>query len=289
MKLVIRALGFVCSLSVVFACKKTSNDSNAVYNGPKLTKVMVWGASRPSSTIAIYEYHYDDGNRVTRIDQSIGDSANGDIKTYLYDTTTWYYKGNERLPYKNTGIAIFSMLPEKYFYYDNQGRLIRDSVIDIVCRCSYVRTYTWSGNHVMIPNNRPYGGGIPGRVTDSITLNNNNQLSIFTVGIQSQTGRITGSIFTSDNKLNPLHTLNIQAATPFTTVYGFPTVGYSQNNITETAAGFYELLGPNPGSFVNSALVISYKYNYNDHNLPVSCETTGKSPDDQKIIFYYTN
>jgi hypothetical protein len=285
MKSVIRILGMVLSLMLVFSCRKHANDSNSGYNGPTLSQVVIWNIQQPRYGVEVFDYYYDNLNRVTEIDHTTGDSTNSWVQAMYRDTTKWFYNGNEQQPYKNTGIGIGQTKNVSYFLYDNQGRLVKDSLITANCNCYYVKKYNWSGNKIIaIGTSGSYSGGIYSTAKDSIVINNDNYLWNFRVNDPAD---MSGSSFAYDNKMNPLHTLNIHSATSFTTIGGVPTAGYSKNNITTLTNGLYEAYTGKPVQ--NTQNTTTYKYNYNTNNLPVDGETSNRAPNNVKIRFTYTN
>src|SRR5689334_6667819 len=137
MKPIIQLLGIILSFSLLFACRKDSHDKTPSPNGTKLSKVIVFSSVRPATTIEVYEYRYDAMNRVTEIALAVGDSASGEAQTKPYETTKWFYNGNEQQPYRSTNSS-----GEHYYSYDGQGRLVYDSLIFANCICYDLRKYT---------------------------------------------------------------------------------------------------------------------------------------------------
>jgi hypothetical protein len=286
MKTIIRTLGIVLSLTPIFSCGKHSDDSNWDYSGPKLSKVMVWDSTHPLSGIEIFEFRYDGKNRVTTISHSIGDSANGQIRSMPYDSTQWFYKGNALQPYKSTSNQIYKSY-DLYFFYDNQGRLISDSSITNNCNCYYVKKYNWFGNKVITSGvSGFYSIGTTSPTRDSSIINENNYLATFNITDPSKNW--PGRFYTYDDKINPANTMNIHAATSFTTIGGLPSVGYSKNNATQITNSAYVPYTANPIGIL-IAQTVAYKYNYNANNLPVDCEVSNNSPHSMRIKFYYSN
>jgi len=281
MKPTLQLLGIILSFSLLFACKKDSHDTTPGPNGSKLSKVIVWSSVPPVTSISVYQYNYDAMNRVTGISLAVGDSASGEAQTKPYETTKWFYNGNEQQPYRSTNSN-----GEHYYSYDDQGRLVYDSLVFANCTCYDVKKYNWSGNKVM---GALISGTSGGTITifDSSVISDKNYLARYNLSSQPSTN-VAGEQYLYDNKSNPLHTLNIHNAAAFSYVGGIPTTGYNENNNTEIAYGYRDTYGPGPVTFVKSQ-IITYKYTYNSYNLPVDCETSGNTAIPSKIKFFYTN
>lgn len=280
MKPFIQILGITLSFSFLFACKKHSDDTTPGPNGTKLSKVIEYSSVGSVTSLNVFEYHYDAMNRVTEITHAVGDSSGGEAQAKPYETTRWYYNGNEQLPYRSTNNS-----GERYYAYDNQGRLIYDSVGLANCNCYDLKKYNWSNNKVICALTSGKPGGTSTTSFDSSVISGQDYLGRYN---GSLLGSATyGTLYTYDNRINPLHTLNIHAAAAFTGVDGLPSVGYSENNNTEIAYGYSDNSGPGPVTFVKSQ-ILTYKYNYNSYNLPVDCELSGNTPTPSRTKFYYT-
>ncbi|OQP40948.1 hypothetical protein A4H97_15195 [Niastella yeongjuensis] len=277
----IQLLGVILSFSLLFACKKDSNDSGS--NSTKLSKVIVWNTIGYSHTIDVYGYRYDGMNRVSEITYANGDSASGEEQAKPYESIKWFYNGNEQKPFKSSGVNQSFIHYDEYYFYDDMGRLVGDSIVD--ANSHNEEKYSWGNNMIVrtsIWSNTT--GGMSSVNQDTITLSDKSQLGA--TGSNPQTGESFGSLYTYDNKINPLHLLNIRAAATFTAIAGLPTAGYNENNLIETANGYFDIYGPGPAVFVKSQ-IISSKYNYNAGGLPVDCETSGNIAGITRYKFYY--
>jgi hypothetical protein len=287
MKLVIRVLAAALIVSAMPSCKKEDANNNS-YTGTLLSKVIVWTSNpfQSKAIIEVYKYHYDALNRVTEIAYSNGDSAKGESGAKYLNSKKWFYKGDEQLPYKCTDVNDSALLSELYFLYDNQGRLVSDSLPTTVVNTFTVRKYNWFPDRVLTIT-ASHEMGIIAMSTDSIQINSQNYLAQF--GTSSSFGLgIPALYFTYDNKINPLHKLNIHAAISLSAIGGVPNFGYSENNKIEVKTGYLKIFGVPAGTFSQSG-TFSYTYNYNAHNLPVDFEITGNLPNPSKIKFYYNN
>ncbi|OQP40947.1 hypothetical protein A4H97_15190 [Niastella yeongjuensis] len=286
MKSLIPILGIMLSVSVVFSCKKHSGDEGS--NGTVLSKIIVRGSSNlPSGSIEVNKYYYDAQNRITGFDYLYGDAAKDESGAKYVSTTKWFYKGDEQLPYKYTQFKDSIFVNEMYFFYDNQGRLATDSFLPNVTHTSYtIRQYNWYVDKLMIISAIHAMGTIAMR-TDSFQINNHNVLAQFGTSYPLGQG-IPATYYTYDNNINPIHALNIHAAIPLGNLGGINNNGYSENNPTEMKTGFIPLFG-GPGGYTPAG-TLTYKYNYNEHNLPVDCEATGDGNivGSLKTNFYYT-
>lgn len=287
MKPLIHKLGIVLCLLVLFSCKKDHNDTPS--NGTRLSKVIVWSSSFPSyPSISVNQFYYDALNRVSKIDYSNGDSAKGESGAKYAYSTKWFYNGNEQLPYKYTIADDSTVFSELYFFYDNQGRLVLDSLPTPDVNTYTIKKYNWLPGRVLTITAK-HEMGIIAMSTDSSQINSQNCLAQFGTSYAIGSG-MPAFYYTYDNKINPLHTLNIHAALPFTSIGGVGNLGFSENNQIELKTGFFRLFGSPAGTFSPTGSATN-KYNYNAHNLPVNCEMTtdGNIIGKSKSKFYYTN
>lgn len=289
MKTVVRILAVILSLSLVFACKKNSNDTGTAYNGPRLSKVIVWTSLSPTPSIEIYEYHFDALKRVTEMTYARGDSASGESQaTYMSSNAKkWFYNGDEQQPYKCTGSGASNY--EKYFFYDNQGKLATDSMVSDNCNCYYLEKYSWFNDKIILNStSATYSVGVTANFRDSSLISNTNYLANY--NFNNSPAELRGRLYTYDNKISAFHTLNIHVASPITTAeWGFAP-GYSNNNATEVTSGSIPITSLGYGSFIKDK-TYTYKYTYNPNNLPDACEANigSANPLPAHIKFYYTN
>lgn len=280
-------MGFIVSLAVMLSCKKGDSsydpDPDPGLTGTKLSKVIFRRLTNPQSA-DIYEYHYDNLNRITEITYS-ADGKN-DYAMYQPGTQHWYYNGNEQLPYKSVGVLPDSNA-QVYYFYDTNGRLISDSIIAYYCFCNDKYIHNWFNDKILNTElivSKTAGDTIALR--DSSTINNSNVTEIFTLHHPVDKG-ILGDYYSFDDKINPLNTLNIHAALPFITKGGIPTMGYNKNNVTEHIFGYFPAYGRS-GPFTKS-FTSTYTYRYNNANLPIVCEESGDGSLPIRIKFYYTD
>ena len=195
MKSVIRMLGIVLSLSLVFSCGKSTDDPAS--NGTRLSKVIEW-TSYPQPVIDIFVFHYDDLNRVTEVTYSTGDSAKGESGAKYDYSTKWFYKGDEQLPYKSAGDVIANMPYEMYHFYDNNGNLVMDSSVSNGCNCYYLTKYHWFSDKVVttLSSSQP---NVPTTTSDSVAINGNNYQAVYLLNNHPNDQELPVSIFAYDN------------------------------------------------------------------------------------------
>lgn len=287
MKPLIRNLGMVVSLSLAIACKKNTGTSDPGNTSIKLSKVIVWTSKPTAPTIEIYTYHFDTLNRVTEMTYFEGDSSSGESQAQYVRSTKWLYNGNQQQPFKSTGASVSGY--EKYYFYDNQGKLISDSMVTDNCNCYYLEKYSWFTDKIMINSaSATYSVGVTDTFKDSGVINGTNYLGNY--NFNNFPAQLNGRIYSYDNKINPFQTLNIKAAIVINPTEWGATVGYSGNNVTENTRGTIPLNGSTSGTFIK-ATTVTYKYAYNSDNLPVTCEVMNNVPYPYpvKVQYYYTN
>ncbi|MBO9201749.1 MULTISPECIES: hypothetical protein [Niastella] len=296
--LTMRYLAFMLCISLVFSCTPQKDDpgtdpgpgtgTDTVVldpNGTKLAKVIVFTYTQPKQYIEVFEYHYDNLNRITEITYAKGDSVNGKIEAPNSIAKKFLYNGNEQLPYRSTGSVPTDVTEDIYHFYDNNGRSVTDSMPASHCNCYTTKKRQWLSDKT-IAQTVTYDSrlGFLISVNDTSLISNNN---ISTQTKWDNTNGQTAFYRTYDNKTNPLNKLNVQAAISFMITGGVPTPAINKNNITDYTYGIIQTTGLNAGTFLKRG-AITYTYSYNNAGMPIECEfsETGSTPG--KIKFYYT-
>lgn len=228
-------------------------------------------SSSPTDTMGYRDFVYDSLRRVTSINLSPVDLS-------PYEIFTYYYMGNDTLAWKKTDIdndLVIGYTETYFYYYDNQQRLIKDSVVyDSIVE---VHNYTYSNSMITMK----------GRIFDpydpSYIFNERD------TGFKGNSGDIiqTNSYYDSDSTKhflaydthpNPFFPLNIRSTYNPIPGYNFflEDLYFQKNNVTTIHAPF------------NSSLEI-YTYTYNAEGYPssVSIHFEDVPQDDYKMVFFY--
>jgi hypothetical protein len=256
------SLFIILTLSCCFfiSCKKdpdnnssnNNNNNNTTSDSNYVDRIIIIDSTAGvEDTSQLEIYSYDNLKRVT----VIVDSMLTPTPT-LFAFKQFEYAGNDSLPFKST-LYIYDGSNRDtvitYHYFNNAGRLIRDSIINISNNLTYYQTnrklidisysgnmmYGFSRDSTLQQNNIPstYPALI---ITDTITLDANGNM-IYTI---QHRGTSTTSISTNsfDSHPHPMRRLNIfmcWSHNIFQNRYYDPTQ-QNTNNIThvlETASG----------------------------------------------------
>jgi hypothetical protein len=244
------------------------NDSTG--KSDQLAKVIIQDSAKPAKSVRVYEFIYDNKNRVTEITFSAGDSVNGDLQLKYYRSSTCSYIGADKTPFKTNGFGFHVGPPnvDIFHFYDNTGSLIKDSLGSFGNNIGYyTSSYAWFDNYIkIIGTNAIVSPTFPVIHYDSLIINNHNITHI--LNGYSTTGTYLGYQFTYDDKVNPISRLNISSFLINNNIEYSLTPGYSSNNVTKWESGFFA-----NGQFTPSS-VFNLSYSYNDKGLPVECKVS---------------
>ena len=259
----IPTLAVMVLLSCIFfiSCNKDSvpdnsnnnnNNNNTISDSNYVDRIYIIDSTAGlEDTSQVEIYTYDNLKRVTLIIDSMLTTT-----PTLFAFKKFEYSGNDSLPFKST-LYIYDGLNNDttitYHYFDNAGKLIKDSVINISNNSTYYQTqrklitisysgsmmYGFTRDSTLQQNNIP--STYPAIITtDTITLDANGNM-VYTV---QHRGNTTTSISNNsfDNHPHPFRRLNIfmcWSPNIFQNRYYDPS-GPNTNNIThvlETASG----------------------------------------------------
>lgn len=274
-------LFIICTCS----CKKDPDNKNEETSGSILSKVMIWDAIDPKKGIQIIDFTYDNANRVTEINYSGGDSVNGAINASVVRTSKCFYNGNEKNPYKTTGLKLPLGYPsaDVYHYYNNAGVLTNDSIGDTrISTGYYKRAFAWSSDKIITTNATTYSGSLR-QTKDTMIIDGNNIKEFY--NNTTSTATIDVVKYKHDGKVNPLTKLNIAACTVVDGtdgIEGFVAPGYCKNNITEIEKTSITNSG---GVVTTKKATTAYTYMYNEKGLPM--QRWVSTPGGSTITRYY--
>jgi len=286
MRPVIRNLGIVLSLSLVFSCSKSHNDANAA--NLRISRIVAHYSLGGYGTTVI-DFKYDDQQRVIKIVYSGGDESTGTLITTPFQTYECYYNGTEKNPYKATGLPPglgFGTEAEMFYRYNNAGQVTWDSTKITGGTQRNIREYTYLPGSILVKKGiyTDAPGGVAGsQVTDSFVINNNNLTEAYYANT-SMAFKNYGYKCTYDNKINPVSNLNLTAWMPTDGIDGFPSFigpGASKNNIVEYVSGITNA----QGEFIVQG-TNKLAYTYNNAGLPDKCVIKAQRGDNT-IKYYY--
>lgn len=272
MNLWIRNLGFTLFISVIVSCHKPSDDGpDSDPNNFRISRI-VQGAIPSNGKVSVTDFIYDDQQRVAKIVYSSGDSVNGTITTTPIQACTYYYNGTEKNPYKTTGRpqSDLSYSGDVYYYYNNAGQLIRDSLKSTSDSEIATRDYSYSQDGIIVKETTFIGLGNFIKNKTFVVKNHNLTENFYASTSPGTTSYGYRLIY--DNKVNPISKLNIVTQQTIDGVNGFPSYlapGYCLNNITEASAGSTNT----QGQFITEQIT-KFNYTYNKAGLPAECVIT---------------
>lgn len=286
MQPLIRNLGIILSLSVLFSCHKPHNDTTD-HNDTKLriSRVVQHIASRPANESMVIDFLYDDQQRVDKMVFSNGDQSSGTLTVKPLETFNYYYNGTEKNSYKATNNPFAtSLLADTYYKYNNAGQLIEDSLKFDSISSITTRDFTYFSDKILVKKSTYNAGAISSQIIDSFVIKDDNLVAVFYGSSTPGYNHTSCYRCTYDKKINPVYKLNLAAWTPTDGIPGFPSYlapGASKNNIVEYSMGNIDSQG---NFYVLQTAKLSYTYN-ND-GLPETCTMTTKQ-DTYTVTYYY--
>jgi len=276
-------LSFILYTSCLFSCHRDKDTAGQSY---QLAKVLIVDSANPAKSVRVYDFVYDNKNRVTEINYSAGDSVNGELKLTYYRSSKCSYNGSANTPYltKGFGFPVGSPDAGVYHFYDNKDALLKDSMPDT--RTSpvyyyYNMDYSYGNNYIMIKKTDAFSSvNTPAVYYDSLVISNHNITRKFSNYFPGNTNSI-GYQYSYDNKINPLSRLNISSFLINNSVEYSITPGYCNNNVTKWDWGMFS-----NGQFTSYS-VFDLSYRYNDKGLPVECKVSNAAPFPYFIKYYY--
>jgi hypothetical protein len=254
----------------VSSCGK-HNDSTG--KSDQLARVVIVDSAKPAKSVRVYEFIYDNKNRVTEIKYSSGDSVNNELQLIYRRNSTCSYNGADKTPFKTNGFGFQAGPPnvDIFHYYDNNGVLLKDSMADFSGNAGYFyfnNDYSYGNNSVIIKSTNALSSvNTPSLYYDSLAISNHNITGTFNSYYPGRTSFI-GYQYTYDNNVNPISRLNISSFLINNSIEFSLTPGYSSNNVTKWESGFFA-----NGQFTPSS-VFNLSYSYNDKGLPVECKVS---------------
>lgn len=284
MKRSIIYFGFILWLLSQSSCKK---DKEQTGNSDQLLKIVLVDSAKPAKSVRVYEYIYDNKNRLTEITFSYGDSVGGALELRTTRSAKCHYNGAETTPYLSNGFGFPIGGPDSdvYHLYDKSGVLLKDSMPDFRPNGNpgynyYTQEYMYGKNSVITKGTNAFTSpNFPDIHYDSIAINNHNITGRYTLYYPGNP-TLQGFQYAYDNKINPLSRLNIRNFLIQNSVENSLTPGYSSNNVTKWESGFF-----NNGQFIGGSVFI-LTYTYNNKGLPVECKVSG-APFPYTIKYFY--
>jgi hypothetical protein len=289
MKPVIRILGIVLSLSVLFSCHKPHDDASADPNATKLriSKVVRHLASQPADKSMAIDFEYDDQLRVEKLILSTGDESTGTLIVTPIDSFQYYYNGTEKNAFKasnSTPIIIGLGTEVTYFRFNNGGQVTNDSVTFTGNPSYSTREYTYAANIILVKKSSFYTGSGQSQLTDTFVIKDNNVAEVHYGNPSAAYNTTRCYKCTYDNKINPVSKLNFAALKPVDGIEGFPSYlapGVSKNNIVEYSRGTINYQGK---FIVEQTTALSYTYN--SDGLPETC-IMKTDQETYNVTYYY--
>jgi hypothetical protein len=276
------------SLSVLISCQKeiSQDTQQEVTTADTLLHSIVVGDTiNPGKNMSVWEFIYDDQKRVTEIKSAYLDSVNGALTIHEEYSSFFYYNGEERLPFKtfdyrrNLAIEL-----EMFHFYDNSGRLMRDS-IGAPDNSKLLTEYQHlPGKIIMTMSIYDENGIVSDQLFDSFYVAGNNITNGFITFPHTQ-GDENVFEFTYDNKINPLSKLNISSYMGIDGIAIFNKMymlspGYSRNNVIKRhSTSTYMPL---------TNTLREFEFTYNSNNMPISGNFKLNGDEDEGIRIHYT-
>lgn len=245
-----------------------------------LSRLIFMTSANSSDTSYSHEYGYDDFHRVTSIKFYNYISGSPDLQ----ETISYFYQGNDSLPYKKLDIDIDPAFNETtYFFYNVDKSLARDSLIfpDGTQLDKYIYTPgSVTDSAVIYYNADP---GTPVHLVAEGTLDNNQNVTRTIT--QGDNVDLAINTFSYDNNPNPFDQLNIRST--YNPIPGFDFYLYDnyllKHNVTVSTEEEVIAQGPKVSTH--------YDYTYNTSGLPTSVILTSDypvvSPGEAHIFFEY--
>jgi hypothetical protein len=232
------------------------------------------GAKKKNVTI----FNYDNSKRVVQTIDTATDSQS--LNTNVFSITNLFYIGTDTLPYKITSIrnTNFGSVPvTRFLFYDNTGRITKDSSFNTVTAGSIfatflnVDTYTYSGNNMYTFYKRT-DLNIPVSTTfykDTALLDVNKNITLLKNYIydpsSSSYSLRTINNYTFDAKRNPFASIKYlqggSSSTYLSSTYLYVPVFASANNSNTYIRSYYT------GGTLTGTLQTNYINTYNQNGL----------------------
>ena len=156
-------------LFAIFSCKKNSETEADILKYVDSAYTCIIRPNYPTDTNYILNFKYDQLNRVTTMKR-----RTASLTGYIVETYEFEYYGSSQLPIKyyygnNTGAAIVN-----YCFYDNLGRIIKDSSYSIF---KYVITYGYNTNKIYRHSKTLDNLVVRQEQKDTATMDNNGNIT----------------------------------------------------------------------------------------------------------------
>jgi hypothetical protein len=284
MKRSIFYLSLILYISGLSSCGK---DKDSRGQSDQLEKIIILDSANPAKSVRLFEFIYDNKNRLIEIYQSSGDSVNGELRVTVTRSSKCSYNGADKNPFLTNGFGFTAGPPsvDIYHFYDNNGILLKDSLPDWRSNGTpgyfyYNKDYSYGNNSLIVKSTNALSSpNFPDIYYDSLAISSHNITHKFTGYFPGRTEFI-GYRYTYDNKVNPLSRLNISSFLIDNTIEFSLTPGYSNNNVTKLESGFFT-----DGQLTGGS-VFNLGYTYNDKGLPVECKVSN-APFPYIIKYFY--
>jgi hypothetical protein len=251
-----------------------------------LQKLVLVDSLNPMQGILNIDYTYDDQQRVTKIKYYDVDSVNGVAYITLYDSTTFDYQNNDRLPYKSKGYSrlLQSLEVETYHRYtiSNGRNLLTVDSVPLGDGISYAGRTLLYTDKIIARSEFWITGSLVDDFNDTFYLTGRN---IVRAAFASAPG-IAGLYFenTFDTRINPLSKLNIAPVLAIDGEMAYDrmvlmTPGYCPNNIIGRRSSFTF-----PMTDVTNQ---AYNFTYTRDGLPIQCRFESNKETARKLYLKY--
>jgi hypothetical protein len=250
--------GLALLLFCLINCSKNNTDPST---SPRIKSLAMKGTSTPPEYDNI-DFSYDNSERITQILGYHGPAGQPIPAADTIFKFVFYYNSADKLPWLVVLSLSYSYMPQteytyNYLYYDNQNRVIRDSLYFPDAGISKTLHYTYTSEYTLAEN-------IFGTVDTLRKLSGNYDSFVRPGPLPSDPKQTRYTTF--DNGFNPLNYLNISSI--------YHIVNNSKDpNLPEWSAWSLSNKNNIIKEWINSSVTdppsSTLEYKYNTHGLPL--------------------